>query len=655
METKDGIGLLGGYAAKQCEEFVRKEFSTDYSPELKVDLSPVMKSMMEAGNVFEAVIIEELRSLHANDPGVVILDGVEDRSDKEALGKWAAESMALFRDPDVWFIVNPRLEPVPDLNLTGEPDAAIRAADGNWFPIDVKDHKEMAGTAKATAYKVSTLASPRFEDAVEEDMEGKPQLVDSIQLAHYHRMFEAHGFTDLTSDIWGAIIGRSRTLVWRQLDKKAHRNQRLGEMVSPLRYYDVEQEHRRAIRRREKARRKLPLTPLSQPEWKGECKECPWRQVCKDELQEMDDISLLPGMTPTRAKKYRENGVETTADIAKLDYATAALTEEKIPVEAIRTKAITAPQDKLNDPAETFLNKRRDSLARATALLHKHGFHKVSDLQNLDKLTSAVASSGATGMGRSIDQARAHRTGKVYLSRDNQFVGFDRARIEVDFDFEDHDGYTYMFGMIVSERTKAPSGERKIRSDYRSFCSWDGSPEGEAKAFADFWGELMRLKQYALDRRYGFRSYHYTQHEVYAVKQLAKRHEGQPGVPTLQEVENFVNSRYLVDLYPIVSKDMVWPTADYTVKSIAKHVRHAWSGDDVNGALSIVWYQEALTHPDPDVREQRKQELLVYNRQDNEATLKIRDWITELSETQRRPGEKLPNVAELDARFRLRP
>lgn len=655
MKTKDGIGLLGGYAAKQCEEFVRKEFSNEYSDELKVDASPVMQAMFEAGNVFEQSIIEEIQTLIGDNPGVVILDGVEDRSDKDALKAWAATSMEAFKNPDVWFIVNPRLEPVPDLNLTGEPDAALRGDDGSWYPVDVKDHREMEGTSKATPYKVSTLSAPRLADAVEEDIVGKPQLVDSLQLSHYHRMFEAHGLTTLKSDIWGAIIGRSRTLVWRQLDKPGYRNARLGATVSPLTYYDVEQEQRREIRRREKARRTLPLAPLVKPEWKAECKDCPWRQVCRDELTEMDDISLLPGMTPSRSVKYRENGVETIADLAKLDYATAALTEEKIPVEALRTKARTFPKKQLKEPAESLLNKRGASLTRATALLHKHGFATVKDLQKLDEKTAQCASSGASGMGRTIDQARVHRTGKVHLSRDTEFVGFDRARLEVDIDFEDHAGYTYMFGMLVSGRTKAPNGDRKTRSEYRAFCSWDESEAGEAKAFADFWGELMRLHQYARDRRYGFRAYHYTQHEVHAIKQLATRHAGKPGVPSLADVTSFMESRYWVDLYPIVSKDMVWPTQDYTVKSIAKHVRHAWSGDGVNGALSIVWYQEALSHPDPDVRAKRQEELLVYNRQDNEATLKIREWITELSETQRRPGEKLPNVAELDRRFRLRP
>lgn len=655
MKTKDGIGLLGGYAAKQCEEFVRKEFSTEYSDELKVETSPVMQAMFEAGNVFEEDIIDELRGLHSADSGVLILDGVEDRSDKAALRQWAVDSMAAFTNPDVWFIVNPRLEPVPHLNLTGEPDAAIRDADGNWCPVDVKDHKEMEGTSKASAYKVSTLAAPRFADSFEEEIIGKPQLVDSLQLSHYHRMFEAHGLTKVTSEIWGAIIGRSRQLVWRQLDKASHRNARLGATVSPLTYYDVEQEQRRAIRRREKSRRTLPLEPLTKPEWKPECKDCPWRQVCRDELTEMNDISLLPGMTPTRSKKYRENGVETVSDLAKLDYATAALTEEKIPVEALRAQAQTFPKKQLREPAESLLNKRGASLARATALLHKNGFNTVKDLQKIDRTTAECASSGATGMGRTIDQARATSTQKVYLSRDTQFVGFDRARLEVDIDFEDHAGYTYMFGMLVSGRTKAPNGDRKTRSEYRAYCSWDASEAGEAKAFADFWGELMRLHKYAQDRRYGFRAYHYTQHEVHAIKQLATRHEGKPGVPTLADVTAFMGSRFWVDLYPIVSKDMVWPTQDYTVKSIAKHVRHAWSGDGVNGALSIVWYQEALSHPDPAVREQRIEELLIYNRQDNEATLKIRDWITDLSETQRRPGEKLPNVADLDRRFRLRP
>lgn len=655
-KSRDGIGVLGGYAAKQCTEFVRKEFSRDYDNDLKLDPSPVMERMLEDGHAFEADVIKDILDVIGDQDGVVHLQDPEDRDDKEAMTRWEDESHAAFENPDVWFIINPRLRPVPERNLTGEPDAAIRSKSGGWHPVDVKMHRELVGTAKATLYSISDYKAPRVEDAVVEEHVGKPDLRDSIQLAHYYRMFEAYGYQS-TGELWGAIIGRSGRLVWRKLDEGKYRNDRLdGTQQTPLEYYDAEMEHRREIRRREVARRTLDLQPLAQPEWKSECGECPWRQVCHDELTETDDISLLPGVTPSKTKKLRKEGVNTVAQLAKLDYPTADLFTETIPADKLREEAETLPAHRMSEPAGDLLKKRGSSKDRAVELLNKYGFQTIGDLTRIHKKTAAIGALKVAGLGRMIDQSRVQRVGRVHLSREAQFVGFDRARLEVDIDFEDTSEHTYMFGMLVSGRKVDSNGDRKTRSEYRAFCAWENTEEAEAKAFADFWNELMRLRDYAAANRYGYRVYHYTQHEVHTIKKLAAKYHGvHADVPSEQDVEQFMNSRHWVDIYPIVLKDMIWPTSDYTVKSIAKYARHSWSGDGVDGALSLVWYEDVLNHPDEKVREQRKADLLTYNRQDNEATLKVRDWITNLSETQRRPGEKLPSVADLDKRFRMRP
>lgn len=648
------LGVFGGYFAKQCEEYVRKEYSPLYDHDLKVAVPEVLQARFEAGNVFEAELIETLRGLHGHDSGVVFLDSPEDRSDRKAVKAWERESMKAFRDPTVWLIINPRLAPVPAKNLTGEPDFAVRAADGGWYPLDAKDHSEMEGSAKPVARKVSTLAKPALADATDEDMVGKPQLKDSLQLAHYHQMFQAHEIAvQEDTPVWGGIIGRTGKVVWRRLDVPMYRNAREGEQLSAIDYVTVERDHRLQIVQREREREDLGLKPLSQPEWHSECPNCPWRQVCFDELVDADDISLLPGITPARASVYRSKGVHTVGALAKLDHRTAVLNEAKVDTKALRAAAYAASGDALTDPAESLLSNRGKTLERITDLLHKEGFQTVANLRELDRRTSAIPY--VNGMPRAIDQARVTRVSKVHLARDTEFVKFERASIEVDVDFEDSGGYTYMFGMLISGRKVRPNGDRKTRSEYRAFCSWDKTEDGEARAFAAFWAEIQRIISYACQNKWGARFYHYTQHEDHAIKALAERHAGKPGVPSLEDVTEFLDSKKWVDLYPVVTRDMVWPTRDYTVKSIAKYVRHSWSGDGANGALSLVWYDEAVNHPDEKVREQRREELLVYNRQDNEATLKIRDWITELSDTQRRPGEKLPHVSTLDKRFRLRP
>src|SRR5690606_19384181 len=109
--------------------------------------SAVMQNMFAAGVRFENEVIDDLKALHRDDPGVVFLESAADRGDYKEMKRWQDESMAAFNNPDVWFIVNPRLQPVPALNLTGEPDFAVRGPDG-WYPVDGKDHKELVGSSK---------------------------------------------------------------------------------------------------------------------------------------------------------------------------------------------------------------------------------------------------------------------------------------------------------------------------------------------------------------------------------------------------------------------------------------------------------------------------------------------------------------------------
>lgn len=654
---KDGIGVLGGYAAKQCPERTRKDFSPEYSSDLKVAPSAVLQDRLQSGIRFEAELVASLKQLHAGDPSVVFLESPADRSDWAAMKAWQDASMAAFNDPNVRFIVNPRLAPLPDLNLTGEPDFAVRSANGGWYPVDAKEHREMSSGAKPKMWKVSSLQHFSFEDAVEVEMGGTPQVNDSLQLAHYHAMLKGHGLAVPDgSPVYGGIIGTSLQIVWRDLNEVMYSNSRMGIRVSALASYESEMEHRRAILRQEVARQTFPeKAPLSRPEWKPECKDCPWRQVCADELEETDDITLLPGVTVAKATKLRKHGVNRTAELSKLDYRTAALSRAKMNPEQLRGFAEVAQPDVLNAPAESVLKNRGQTLIDNTKLLHRLGFKKVKDFLGIHKRTAAVCNDRIADLPDLIDQARVTRTGKVHLSRDTTFVGFNRAAIEVDVDFEDYEGYTYMFGMLVSQRSVDADGTRVTKSKYESFCSWDESEDGEAAAFAAFWERLTGLQQKAIASRHGFRAFHYTAHEVHAIKTLAERHAGKPGVPTLADVVSFMDSRYWVDMYPIIMRDMVWPTKDYTIKSIAKHCRHSWSGEGVNGALSLVWYKDAVSHADPTVQAERRSDLETYNRQDNEATLRVRDWLTELSTTQRRPGEKLPNVDSLDARYRGRP
>lgn len=639
-----GFKNFGGYFAKQCREFVRKENSSDYPEEWKDPLPPALLARFEAGKMFEAGLLEELREGFSGVSGVVILEGVEDRSDHAAMDAWEESSMEAFRDPSVWFVANPRLAPVPGYNLTGEPDFAVRAEDGFWYPMDAKDHSELTGSAKAKPRPVSFLLSPKFESAVEVEMVGSPRKENALQLAHYHFMFQAHGLGPTGPDAVarGAIIGRSRQWVW--YDLKAPQWRHLSSTLSTLELYVLQRNDRMTVVQLEAQRTAgKDVNPDSAPEKKSECPSCEWRTVCHDEMVSMDEVTLVPSVTVPIAADLRDGGVRTRRDLSLLDHRTARLKAAGIDVAGLQAAAANEPVWSL--PAGELYQPRSRSKKRL-ATLDTHGVHTIQDVVDLSDEVARLGGRAVAPLPKLIDQARVSTVGRVYKARGVDALSLPRAEVEIDIDFEDSEGYTYMFGALVTHR-----GDEST-SKYHSFCSWDQSEDGEGEAFVDFWKFLMRRKDAYSSVRY----YHYSPHEKASMVQLARRHAEVPGCPTIDEVQTLFKSDLWVDMYPIVSSQLVWPTKSHSVKDIARFCGHEWSGDGVDGALSLAWYDTATKSEDPEEREQYQRDLLTYNRQDNEATLRIRNWLTQPNfdwdtVTSQTLGDHIPPVEGLDERF----
>jgi uncharacterized protein len=62
----------------------------------------------------------------------------------------------------------------------------------------------------------------------------------------------------------------------------------------------------------------------TEPFLKWACQACPWRGVCLPELETRDDLSRLPGMTPSRRSALRRAGIETVAALAAARAGTIA-------------------------------------------------------------------------------------------------------------------------------------------------------------------------------------------------------------------------------------------------------------------------------------------------------------------------------------------
>ncbi len=521
---------------------------------------------------------------------------------------------------------------------TGQPDILVReewSKNGvrTYLGGDFKDHRSNKGTARARAWLVSEMAAPALELATEEHMVGTPQLNDSLQLVHYWYLLDSHGFAGARV---GGIIGRELKMVWRDLDARLYDRGR----SSAFEVYDAAFTDVVDAIHHEQARLLNPaLAPLSFPEMKAACAECEWREVCHEEMVAADAVTLLPGVTPTRAQAHYEVGVTTIGDLAHLDIRTAALVEAGVDTASL----VAAASGQSADTAVGQFARARDVGALVGA-----GIHTAGDAQSLCSRTALYSTVKAAGLVPAIDQARVHRLQRVHRARNVDFVAIDRAAVELDIDIEDDSGgICYLIGVKETTRSR---GEVKTR--YLPFVTWEHTPEAEARVFAEFFGYVFDLVERARKNKTGaVRAFHYTDHESRFFLHLAEKHAGAPGVPTVEAVQEFLDSEVWVDMHPILAKQLVWPTENLTLKSLAKYVKFFWRDDEPGGANSVAWYHEAIGEgEDADAARTR---ILEYNEDDVEATFVLREWVTRFGAA-RRPGQKLPSVGDLDTRFRVR-
>jgi hypothetical protein len=630
--------LLGGYDAKSCPEKVRKSHDPVYAEiELEAPTSGAAQRM-EAG-VLREIVVGELW-LSALEPRKIKAIPACDRS-AESKKMREELTLELMRKPgNVQVIWNARLPQLFGSHRTGEPDALVRGRARNgipvWIPVDVKDHRSLEGTSKAKPVQASALAKPSRDDATALNLGvGVPQKSDALQLAHYHRMLEELGFAG--SKPTGGIIGREGVIVWHDLEADIYLHENLGR-TNALAFYDNEFESRVDI-----AKAALSGEALTGPEWKSECTDCPFRTVCRDELKlDLDHITLLPGITPKRAKAHYAAGVTRVDQLARLDYRTARLVDLGVDVNAAIDSAEASNS---SAPATDLINV-------ASNVLETLELRTASDVAKLDKATACYSNSGVWNLSGSIDQARVTKVGKVHLQRGVTYVDLIPSTIEQDVDIEDCDGLVYLIGVRTVGRKK--EGEDwKLRSEYNAFVDWSNTPEGEARVFAEFWAHIQSWREKAKTNKWGYRAYHYTKHEDSAFIGLAERHAGAPGVPSVEDVRAFLDSKEWIDLYPVVSQQLIWPTESVTLKDIAKWVRFSWRDSDPGGGNSIAWYKLAINAEEDSIRTDNQDRLLKYNADDCQAQAEIRDWLNSLGES-RQPGKRLPNVAQLDKRFSRR-
>ncbi|MFD1150180.1 TM0106 family RecB-like putative nuclease [Saccharothrix hoggarensis] len=257
----------------------------------------------------------------------------------------------------------------------------------------------------------------------------------------------------------------------------------------------------------------------------------------------------------------------------------------------------------------------------ATAL-RKAGVTTVDDLAGLDPDQQVVPLVGMLHADAVI-LARAWLRDLTVVRRVSR-MDVPRADVEVDVDMESFgDLGAYMWGCWLSGKDV---GEEH---GYRAFATWEPLPcADEARSFAEFWGWLTGVRLRARARGLSFKAYCYNElAENRWLLGSAERFKGQPGIPTLGQVREFISSDSWVDLFGIVREQFLCAHGK-GLKTIAPVAGFRWRDPEAGGENSMRWYRDAVGMdghpPDPDQRRR----LLEYNEDDVRATHTLRAWMT---------------------------
>jgi predicted RecB family nuclease len=549
-EWPKDVSNAGSRFALDCAHRVINDRDSSLPFETRTKRSEDQLLREEEGVLFEFNIRTELVALHK----VVDLGLIEDFQERTE-----ATLRAIKRGDAI--IVGAAL-PASE-GRSGAPDILVKGpsrADGvnNYFPVDVKNHNPLDGTKKPTKQIVSSLKAFAKDQASEIEIgPGTPDSDDSLILSHYWRLLDSLGFAP-EGEPFGGIIGPEKHLVWRSLD-------------APLRDYDQQFAVRLAALMALIEQKPPHTRPIWNPSW---CDQCHWREHCKEKLLAEQHVSLIKGVSYTKA---------------------------------------VALQSAKPKPLQTWTE-----LANATA--------------------EDLVIKGWPRPQVEIDHARARLSGSTFpfTPRKDEDFSVPRADVEIDFDMEsitksDANGRpdcVYLWGTLTKIRNeKVREILNSPREGFYGFSIFENN-ESEAEALASFWTWAQEWISKSVQHNFSlkFYCYHGTAENT-AMKSVLKRANGKVGVPSLDEIEEFKQSDYWLDIEDYVKK-LIWPTENQSLKTIGKIVGAKWE-EGANGALSTVWFDTWTRSTDPTERESLKNQLLEYNKNDVEATLIIREWINE--------------------------
>jgi predicted RecB family nuclease len=482
------------------------------------------------------------------------------------------ETMSLL-DEGAELILRPRLANDVEGRRRSSVHALVRVgrSDGRFIyaPIIIKKNEiiEAATTRRLLEGSIARLLP---SDASFTDGFGPRSTLtvirNGIALAHATRVLQALGHGDPAGR--AAMVDRHRRVWWFDL---ASDNYPRFNLAAYDRLYAERLLILEAHDRWSEAGGDFPTSPY----WHRECLDCPYAAHCEAQLEEIDDVSLTRFTSVGQQIMLHEHGVDTRAQLARLDPFRAR---------SARGKALA--------PREEF--QREDHLGRV-----------------IDKLDDLIY------------RARAHERSSSLRIVDPTLMGCPTADIEVDIDMESYDDATYLWGASVSVNRHVDG----VEAGYRAFVEWgELSGEAESRIFSEFWSWFTGLR--ALCERQGRTLAAYcfwAQAEDGAMNRAVELPvEGGPSRTDLNAFRNASPAQW-IDLHELAQRQ-IQTEGPLGLKQLAMASGFRWRDANPSGEASMLWYEVAVGD-DSEVDLASRLRILEYNEDDCRATKALRDWL----------------------------
>ncbi|MGA7833688.1 MAG: TM0106 family RecB-like putative nuclease [Acidimicrobiales bacterium] len=519
-------------------------------------ITPELERRRRSANEHRQEVLESLATLH---PGAVTPAGVAETTQLMVDGAELVLRPRLARDE-----ANRRSASMHALVRVGRHDDRFAYA-----PLLIKNH-EVVESASTRRTLHGTLERPRPSDASFVDGVGTrsaiPMTRSGLALAQATRVLESLGHADPAAR--AGVVDRQSRLWWFDLATNSYPRFNLAT------YDRLHRERLEVLVAHEDWKREGGAFPTA-PYWHRDCPDCPYQEPCEEQLEKLDDVSLVRFTSFSQQLLLREHGVDTRAQLARLDPERAR---------RARSKALNPLEP--HEPEEV--------LGRS-----------------IDKLDDLIYRARAFERGASLRVVEPHQ------------VGCPTADVEVDIDMESYDDVTYLWGAHVSLRLPTPG----LREGYVAFVEWgDVNHDVEARIFQKFWTWLSELRATCREHERTFAAYcFWAQAEDGAMNRAVD--PPLPGGPNASDLAEFRGARpaQWIDLHEQV-KRQIQTEGPFGLKQLAVAAGFRWRDPNPSGEASMLWYEEARRDESPEALASRER-IMAYNEDDCRATKALRDWL----------------------------